>query len=143
MLHMILILNLFSSFFLCGLIWTIQLVHYPMFHYIDKTGFTSYIAFHGFRISWIVIPVMITELVTSFALVLISAPFFYYHISGLITVILIWTTTLFVQLPLHQRLSKNRSEYLIRKLIRTNWIRTALWTFKSLLAIAILYKIVT
>jgi len=113
-----------------------------MFHHIDKTKFSRHIAFHGFRISLIVIPAMIIELVTSFALVLISIPFFHFHFAGLIAVIAIWITTFFVQVPLHNNLSQQRSKYLIRKLIRTNWLRTALWTFKSLLGIVILFQLV-
>lgn len=143
MLYIILILNLFSSFFLCGLIWMVQLVHYPMFYHLDKTNFSSHIAFHGFRISFIVIPLMITELITSFALVYLSAQYFYFHFSGLIAVIIIWLTTFMVQVPLHKSLSQKRNKYMIHKLIRSNIIRTTLWSVKSLLGAVILYQILT
>ena len=126
-------LNLFSSFFLCGLIWVIQIVHYPMFYHLEKNRFSKYIRLHGYRISFIVIPVMIIELLTSIALVFLASQYFYFHIAGLVAVSIIWLTTFFVQVPLHNQLAQIKSKFIIRKLIRTNWIRTILWTLNLLL----------
>ena len=39
-------LNVISAFLLTGVIWTIQIVHYPSFHYIDKLSFTNFHHFH-------------------------------------------------------------------------------------------------
>ena len=61
-------LNVISAFLLTGVIWTIQLVHYPSFHFIDKLSFTNFHNFHERRISIIVMPLMLIELITSIAL---------------------------------------------------------------------------
>ena len=58
-------LNVISAFLLTGVIWTIQIVHYPSFHYIDKLSFTNFHHFHERRISIIVMPLMLIELTTS------------------------------------------------------------------------------
>ena len=47
----IFLLNLVLSLFAVGLIWTIQLVHYPSMKYIPEDRFTEYHNFHSIRIS--------------------------------------------------------------------------------------------
>ena len=54
-------LNVISAFFLTGVIWTIQIVHYPSFHYIDKLSFVNFHQFHERRISIIVMPLMMVN----------------------------------------------------------------------------------
>lgn len=137
--HSILILNLFSSFFLCGLIWMIQLVHYPMFHGLSKKNFSSQIQFHKKRISVIVIPVMTAELLTSAALAGWSEEFKFIHITGLVLVTFIWLLTFILQVPIHNKLSDGFDQTLVRKLVLFNWYRTVLWTLKSILVIFLLY----
>lgn len=134
----ILILNLFSSFFLCGLIWTVQLVHYPLFSFLDPERFTEASAFHRQKISYIVVPVMLTELFTSIWLSLFSTSHMFIHISGLIAVLLIWSITFLLQVPLHAYLSDHYDKKLIQRLVRSNWWRTLLWSVKSGLGIWLL-----
>jgi len=52
------ILNLFSTLYLTGLIWTIQIVHYPLFSLVGKNEFIDYHSAHSARISWKVISQM-------------------------------------------------------------------------------------
>lgn len=134
----ILILNLFSSFFLCGLIWTVQLVHYPLFNFLDHERFTEASAFHRQKISYIVVPVMLTELFTSIWLSLFATSHTFIHISGLIAVLLIWSITFLLQVPLHSHLSGQYDIKLIQRLVRSNWWRTLLWSVKSGLGIWLL-----
>lgn len=135
MIDSILLLNLFSSIFLCGLIWMVQFVHYPFFLRADRARFTEHIRFHGFRIAFIVLPVMIAELLSSILLTLYAAEFQTLHLLGLITVILIWVSTFLLQVPQHAKLIIAFDEKAILKLVRTNWIRTLLWSFKAGLAL--------
>lgn len=137
----ILILNLFSSFFLCGLIWTVQLVHYPMFHSLEKESFVSHMNLHKSRISLIVVPVMLAELGSSAWLALFADSIRGYHIAGFIIILLIWIVTFLMQVPQHNRLSDGKDEEVIRKLVSGNWIRTALWSAKSILGILILLEL--
>lgn len=131
-------INLFSSLFLCGLIWTIQLVHYPLFKRLERDNFQSHIHFHGLRISLIVIPVMTAELITSTWLTWISDSEQLIHGIGLIMVLMIWVITFTVQVPLHSQLGKGFDPDSIQKLIRSNWIRTVLWSAKALLTVGLL-----
>ena len=127
-------LNVISAFLLTGVIWTIQIVHYPSFHYIDKLSFTNFHNFHERRISIIVMPLMLIELITSIALYIHNMWSIIFALNLLI-VVLIWCSTFFVQVPIHSILSKKKDKNLIEKLVNTNWIRTFLWSIRMLLII--------
>ena len=127
-------LNFISAFLLTGVIWTIQIVHYPSFHYIDKLSFTNFHNFHERRISIIVMPLMLIELITSIALYINNMWSIIFALNLLI-VGLIWCSTFFVQVPIHNILSEKKDKNLIEKLVNTNWIRTFLWSIRMLLII--------
>ncbi len=124
-----LIIQVFVSLVLLGLIWTIQLVHYPSFHYVEESHFVSFEAHHTFSVSLIVLPLMIIELITAFII--------YFEDSSmllalnLLCLIMIWTATFTLSVPCHKVLSKTKSAAAIDKLVKTNWIRTILWSIKS------------
>ncbi len=138
----LLILNIFASFFLCGLIWTIQVVHYPYFLFTGQKEFPDAMAFHRGRISILVVPVMITEIVTSAWLSFHASLFTPLHVAGLIIVLLIWVITFSIQVPLHAKLSAQTSRSLVQSLVRSNRWRTTLWTVKSALGIWLLKLII-
>lgn len=127
-------LNVISAFLLTGVIWTIQIVHYPSFHYIDKLSFTNFHNFHERRISIVVIPLMLIELITSVALYIYNLSSIFFSLNLLI-VVLIWCSTFFVQVPIHSVLSQKKDKNLIEKLVNTNWTRTFLWSMRMLLII--------
>ena len=62
--ELLLKVNFISTSLMVGVIWVIQLVHYPAFHFIDKDMYASFQKFHMNSISLIVVPVMILELAT-------------------------------------------------------------------------------
>jgi hypothetical protein len=127
-------LNVISAFLLTGVIWTIQIVHYPSFHYIDKMSFTNFHHFHERRISIIVMPLMLIELTTSTVLYINNMSSIVFALNLLI-VVLIWCSTFFIQVPIHSILSQKKDKKLIEKLVNTNWIRTFLWSMRMLLII--------
>ena len=59
-----LIIHLIATSVMVGVIWVIQLVHYPSFHFIELKQYTTFQRFHMSRISYVVIPAMLTELFT-------------------------------------------------------------------------------
>ena len=127
-------LNTISAFLLTGVIWTIQLIHYPSFHYIDKLSFVNFHKFHEWRISIIVIPLMIVELITSVVLYMNDTSSLIFALN-LAIIVLIWCSTFFIQVPIHTILSSGKDKKMIEKLVKTNWIRTFLWTIRMLLII--------
>ena len=127
-------LNAISAFILTGVIWTIQLVHYPSFYYIDKLSFLSFHQFHNNRISMIVMPFMMVELITSIILYMNDTSSLIFALN-LAIIVLIWCSTFFIQVPIHTILSSGKDKKMIEKLVKTNWIRTFLWTIRMLLII--------
>ena len=124
-----------STLFLAGLIWTIQVVHYPLFANVGESGYAAYQTSHMSRITYIVAPVMLAELGTAiyFAFVNyepIDAKFFW---LGFALVLIIWVSTAFLQSPIHGRLAEKFDTDLVSKLVLTNWIRTVAWTIRSAL----------
>lgn len=118
-----------------GVIWMVQIVHYPSFKFIDEKRFNSFSAFHVKAISYIVLPLMFCELATA-TLLAIKRPDLVF-ISNLFLLICIWLVTFFISMPLHKKLGSKRDTQDIDKLILSNWPRTALWTARSLLLFVI------
>ena len=50
----------------------------------------------------------------------------------------VWITTALVQVTEHRRLHKGKDQRSIDRLVRTNRVRTALWTFRGVLVAAML-----
>lgn len=130
------------SLFMTGLIWLIQTVHYPAFHFIADNHFSKFHHQHSFRITFVVFPPMLLELLSAIYLIAVSTDLVF--ISILLLTSLIWLSTIFIQVPVHNKLPEARFEHrrtLINKLIATNWIRTIAWTVKSSIIIYLLFKV--
>ena len=63
------LINLACTWFMVGLIWIIQIVHYPLFRSVGITEFMTYHESHKILISPVVGVVMIFELVTTLILI--------------------------------------------------------------------------
>lgn len=123
-------IHLFSTLFMTGLIWLVQMVHYPSFKFVDEKLYTDFQLFHMNKITVVVLPMMLMEL---FSLLLLSylnltTPF----IICLILLGLIWMNTFFWNVPLHQKLVKQKDNETINRLVISNWPRTILWSVKSI-----------
>lgn len=116
---------------LFSLILVIQLVHYPCFKYISEEAFSASMRFHQKRISFIVIPLMTSELCISFYQLMQNLKLI--NLIIILIVILIWLSTAFLQVPLHQKLLLRKNEKEIEQLVQTNWIRTLLWSLELIL----------
>ncbi|MEM9083482.1 MAG: hypothetical protein AAGB34_07795 [Planctomycetota bacterium] len=135
----LLYLHAYVTLALVGLIWTIQLVHYPLFLRVPSEAFPDYGRAHMKRISWLVGPLMLGELVTAILLVAIPGEIPALLVwSGLGGVLLIWISTAFVQGPIHPKITDSFDETLHRRLVRTNWFRTVVWTARGVLVLIML-----
>jgi hypothetical protein len=130
---LILLGNLVVGAYLTGLIWTIQVVHYPLFKLADKNNFVAFESEHGLRISSIVLLPMLLELVlTGLFLGSKIVPFWCSWVcAGLVVVI--WFSTFFIQVPQHSILASGFDAKAIEILVLSNWIRTVAWTAKTLI----------
>jgi hypothetical protein len=130
---------------LIGLIWTIQLVHYPLFAAVspnDAAGFAAYEQRHAARMTLLVAPLMLIELVTTVLLVWLRPSGVHAGLLwlGLAAVAVVWLSTWLLQVPMHARLADGFDAEAHVLLVQTNWIRTVAWTTHGIVALAIVYQ---
>jgi len=127
------LLHLLSTLMMCGIIWIIQWLHYPLFAHVGESSFQQYEILHRNWISPIVGPLMLIELGTAVLLVLQRSegisPLWCWIGLGLVG--LIWLSTFFIQVPLHNKITLNFEVEAIQALVRSNWIRTIAWTLRA------------
>jgi hypothetical protein len=46
-------------------------------------------------------------------------------------VFIVWLSTFGLQVPIHNQLQTGKEDLLIKRLVTTNWIRTAAWSLKA------------
>lgn len=124
------LLHLFATLGMIGVIWTVQLVIYPFFNQIGSDHFKNYHARYMNRITWIVGPLMLIELITAFLLCYLFWASGYRDllITNALLVISIWLVTAILQVPAHQALERDYTADRVDSLVRGNWVRTIIWT---------------
>jgi len=127
--------NLVVAAFLAGLIWTIQLVGYPLFASVGAREWARYGVEHRRRITWIAAPLMLANVGLAVALLLDRVD----ALRGLNAALAIGTfaATGAIFAPLHGRLETEADPRLLRRLVRANWGRTAAWTAQVAVAVAV------
>lgn len=133
--EIIFLFHLCLAGFMTGVSWFVQLVHYPTLLIMNREQFQQYNEKQFKPTSFITFPFMLMELISGVWLLvdkptLDLIPFFAINV-GFIG--LIWVSTMMVQMPLHFKISKYPSTNALKKLVRTNWIRTSFWTLKILI----------
>lgn len=132
----LLMIQAVASGAMCGIIWFVQVVHYPLFVRVggDAQGFASE---NQRRTGRVVIPFMVLEGATATALAWAPPPGIPRAIAGagLAAVVMLWLSTAFVQMPLHARLAyEGHAPAVVARLVQSNWLRTILWTLRAILA---------
>ena len=133
--------NFAATWFMCGLIWFVQVVHYPAFCMVGGTGFATYHAQHTRRTTAVVLGPMVVELASAVAMVVwpvrwVPAAWAW---VGLGLVAVVWASTFLLQVPTHERLrAAGFDERPHRRLCASNWIRTVAWTARAVLLTACL-----
>ena len=128
-----LILHLIATSVMVGVIWVIQLVHYPSFHFIELNQYTTFQRFHMSRISYVVIPAMLTELFTLILIIISMDQIDTLVLASAILLIFIWLITAVFFSGVHQKLTLGYDQTVVDKLVKLNWGRTLLWTLRLLL----------
>jgi len=136
----LLLANLVLCAVLTGLIWTVQLVHYPGLALVGKAEFARYHAAHTARMGTLVGPLMVLELLLAGWLAWAGRAALP-HGAGwwsLALVGVVWAVTFFISVPFHNRLAAGGYDYVvIDGLVRTNWLRTGAWTLRLAVLVAV------
>ena len=137
--NFVLLGHLIFTSIMTGVIWVIQIVHYPSFHFIEKELYTAFQKFHMNKISIIVIPIMLAELITGMMLFLDKSSKSPFLIISFVILVLIWLITGVFFSKAHNELIAGYQELVVNQLVAMNWIRTLLWTLRLLLLTCFVY----
>jgi len=129
-----------ATLFMTGLVWFVQVVHYPLYARVGPGDFVRYETDHTRRTGWIVAPAMAVEAASAAALLRVAPAGVppAWTALGAALLALIWLSTFLIQVPRHTTLSRGFDRRAHALLVRTNWLRTAAWTARAPLALAML-----
>lgn len=133
---LLLLLHAGTTCFLAGLVWVVQLVVYPGFVQARTGDWAAVHEAHARRMSLVVGPPWAVQGLTLAALLVRhDAPLPLLALTAALALATV-VVTLTVSVPLHSRLT-SYDEGLIRRLVTTNWWRTAAWTGGAVCSLAL------
>jgi hypothetical protein len=130
------------TWFMTGLIWFVQIVHYPLFAQVDPEQFLRYVQLHRRLTSIVVVAPMVLQIVTALYVAVGSsredARLLWVNFG---LVLIIWMATAACSIPSHNRLCLGGFDAAtIDWLVKTNWVRTIAWSICSVILMAVLFK---
>ena len=129
-----------ATMFMVGVIWFVQVVHYPLFARVGASDFAAYSWAHSRMTGLVVGPPMLVEAATAVALVISTPPRISVFLvwTGLVLLAAIWLSTAFLLSPRHTELGLGFASPTLRALVASNWLRTILWSLRGLIVLRIL-----
>lgn len=127
---LIFLVHVAATLMLTGIVWFIQVDHYPLLRYIDRPSFIRYEAAHTRLAMSLGVGLLVVESVTG-GLLLWRRPAgvtIGQALSGLVLLGMVWGSTLCLQIPQHRILAGGFDETAYRKLVMSNWVRTLSYT---------------
>ena len=142
-LRMILLLHAMATWIMCGIIWFVQIVHYPLLQKVGAGEFVDYERANCRLTTFVVGPPMLLELFTMVALFRWrpAAIPLSLIVGGAVLLAIIWMGTYTVQVPQHARLREQFSAALVDKLVSGNWVRTVCWSARGLIVFEMLRRV--
>jgi hypothetical protein len=127
--------HLVSTLLMVGIIWFVQVVHYPLMGCVGTDHFRRYSQLHQSLTTVVVTGPMLLEAVSAICLFIwfpaFRSSWVFLVATGLIG--LIWASTVWWQVPLHQALASGYDDEQIRRLVQTNWLCTLAWSARGIL----------
>lgn len=130
-----LLANLVATVVMIGVIWFVQIVHYPLLSVVPVEAAAATAAEHQRRTGFVVAVPMAVEGVTTLAL-LAAVPdgvSWWLPWAGGVFLAVALGSTVFLSVPRHARMAANPDSRVGRELVLTNWPRTVAWTARGAL----------
>jgi len=138
----VVVLNLIAAWTMTGVIWIVQLVHYPLLAVVGADRSVDVAVRHQRAISFVVGPPMAVEGVTTLWLladrpdgVAVWLPW-----AGAVCVGVALLSTVLLSVPRHARMAAGPDPEVGAELVRTNWPRTIAWTMHGVVAMVVLLQ---
>jgi hypothetical protein len=129
------LITLGLTLYMTGMIWSMQVLEYPLFALVGPKEFPAYHQRHNRALPVFVILPSFAALVSAIVLIFVRPARLplWSTILVAVTDLLVVVVTVAREAPLHAKLDREgSSETVIRRLVRGNWIRTILWTANAL-----------
>lgn len=138
--HGALLVHCAVTWYMVGLIWFVQVVHYPLFAEVGDQASAAYQRAHMRKTTWVTLPPMLVEALLVVLLVLPLGGQWpgWVELTGAVFLAVIWLSTFLIQVPCHEKLALSFQPQIHRWLVASNWIRTLGWTGRGVLALLLL-----
>lgn len=134
-----------ATIFMSGVLWTMQLLNYPLLGLVGRDAFTRYETAHNRRFGLVVVPGVLAATAGAIGLLATQPPQIPLWAPpgelGLVVVVIVSTAAL--QGRQHAALAHGFDERILRSLVRSNWIRVIAWSAAGLLALWMCHRTFT
>ena len=138
----LLVLDLVASWVMVGLIWFVQIVHYPLLSIVPMQAASSVAEEHQRRTAWVVMLPMAMQGFTSLGLMrwIPNGVSWWLPWANGVCVAIALASTVLLSVPRHARMAANPDEKVGRELVLTNWPRTIAWSVSGIALAAMLIQ---
>jgi hypothetical protein len=142
MVDVVLVLDVAASWAMVGLIWFVQIVHYPLLSVVPVESAGTVAMEHQRRTAWVVMLPMATQGFTSLALLrwVPTGVDTWLPWGNAVCVGIALASTVLLSVPRHSRMATNPTSTIGRELVVTNWPRTIAWSASGVLLAAMLLQ---
>jgi len=140
----VLLAHLAATLFMVGVVWFVQVVHYPLFARVGPEKFCLYSEAHSRLTTYVVGPPMLIEAATALLLVFrrpegvsLAAT-----LIGLALVAVVWLSTALLQVPRHTTLGSGFDRRAWSGLVLSNWVRTVAWSARGMLVLWMVARVI-
>lgn len=138
-----LVVNMVSTAVMVGVIWFVQVVHYPLLARFGAAQSVEVAHEHQRRTAYVVMVPMTTEGVSTLALLAwrpASVAVLWPWLGAVLLAVALGSTVL-LSVPLHSRMAEHHSADVGRRLVTTNWPRTVAWTLRMVVCVVMLGEV--
>ena len=129
-----------STWFMVGMIWTVHIVHYPLFAFVGNETYEDFQAKHVDVIGRLLVAPWLVEGLSALTLLLcLSGSLRKFAVIGALLMLSIMALSAFVSAPAHGELANGFDLEVHSDLMLGNLIRSILWTARGCVAAAILW----
>jgi hypothetical protein len=135
-----LIANVASTLYMVGLIWMVQIVHYPLLAIVGTERAREVAREHQRRTGNVVGPPMLIEGLSTLALLVWLSDDVWWWLPWLNGIFLAVALgcTIFLSVPLHEKMANTPDTTVGHRLVVTNWPRTIAWSARGVVCVVML-----
>jgi hypothetical protein len=129
-----LVASLAATWTMVGVIWFVQVVHYPLLAMVGMDRASEVAVEHQRRTGQVVALPMAIEGVSTLVLLAArpSGVFWLWPWVAAVLLAIALGCTVLLSVPLHAQMASKPTPEIGRRLVRTNWPRTVAWTLRGL-----------